>query len=214
MTNPHWQNRIIGYKQIPVSDLLANPLNARRHPPAQRDALRGSLDALGWVAPVITNKDGYLLDGHARVEELLTRDENALIPVIEVDLTEDEASLFLASFDWITSLATYDRDSLDSLLQAVNTDNEALQTMLAEQAKSFGLYDSFNPMDEWVGMPEFEHNDISAPYSITVNFFTLDGIQEFAALVGQTVTEKTRYINFPFIPNENLKQYTVTTDEP
>jgi DNA modification methylase len=136
-----WQNRIIGYKQIPVNQLLANPLNARQHPGVQRDALRGSLDSLGFVSPVIVNtRTNYLLDGHARVEEVLSKDENALIPVIEVDLSEDEERLFLASFDWITTLATYDRDSLDSLLQSVNTDNAALQTMLAGMAESQGLY--------------------------------------------------------------------------
>jgi DNA modification methylase len=60
--------------------------------------------------------------------------------VIEVDLSEDEERLFLASFDWITSLATYDRDVLDSLLQEVQTDDNRLQAMLAEMASSHGLY--------------------------------------------------------------------------
>jgi hypothetical protein len=81
-----------------------------------------------------------LIDGHARVEEMLTKNENALIPVMEVDLSEDEERLFLASFDWITSLATYDRDVLDSLLQEVQTDDNRLHAMLAEMASSHGLY--------------------------------------------------------------------------
>jgi hypothetical protein len=131
-----WQNRIVAYRQIAANELLANPANARRHPPVQRNALRGSLDTMGWVAPVVVNaKTGFLIDGHARVEEVLTRNENALIPVIEVDITEDEEKLFLASFDWITTLANYDRDSLNSLLQDVHTDNENLQSMLAGMAE-------------------------------------------------------------------------------
>ena len=144
----NWQNRITGYKEVPVSELLANPLNARRHPPAQRDALRGSLDTLGWVAPVIVNSDGFMLDGHARVEELLTKDDSALIPVIEVDITADEAKLFLASFDWITQLAIYDTDATDALLQSVNTDDERLQAMLAGMAEDMGIIPpDFMPVD-------------------------------------------------------------------
>lgn len=144
-----WQNRIIGYKQVPVSDLLANPDNARRHPPNQRDALRGSLDTLGWVAPVLLNiRTGYLIDGHARVEELLTKDDSALIPVIEVDLSESEEKQFLASFDWITQLATYDRDNLANLLQDVNTDNENVQALLAGVAEDMGIIPpDFAPVD-------------------------------------------------------------------
>lgn len=142
MTNTAtWENRILAYKQVPVTDLLANPMNARRHPTSQRIALRGSLDTLGWVAPVIVNVvTGYMLDGHARAEELLSKDEHALIPVIEVQLTEAEEKLFLASFDWITHMAQYERENLDALLRMVSTDNAAMQTMLSEMASSQGLY--------------------------------------------------------------------------
>lgn len=209
-----WQNRITGYKQVPVNQLLANPDNARRHPAIQREALRGSLDTLGWIAPVIVNTNtGYLLDGHARVEELLTKDDNALIPVIEVALSEAEEKQFLASFDWITGLATYDRDSLDNLLQQVNTDNASVQAMLAEMAASQGLYESFNPMDEWTGMPEFENETINAYHSIKVHFNNAEDLQAFAELVQQTVTDKTTYIYYPKQQKEDLKQYTVFADE-
>jgi hypothetical protein len=144
-----WQNRIVGYTQVPANQLLANPNNPRRHPTSQREALRGSLDTLGLVDAVLVNKStGYLIDGHARVEEALTLNEDMLLPVLEVDLDEDEEKLFLATFDWITTLATYDRDSLDDLLQSVNTDNEGLQAMLSEMAEDHGIIPpDFMPID-------------------------------------------------------------------
>ncbi len=147
-----WQNRIVDYKQVPANQLLANPDNARRHPPRQREALRGSLDTLGWVAPIIVNVangGGHVLDGHARIEEALTRNETMLLPVIEVDLSPDEEKLFLASFDYITYMADYDREALDSLLQQLQADDSAmqvviegderLQDMLSEMAQEHGL---------------------------------------------------------------------------
>ncbi len=145
-----WQNRIVAYKQVPANQLLANPSNARRHPPRQREALLGSLDALGIVDAVLVNvRTGYLIDGHARVEEALTRNEDMPLPVLEVDLSPDEEKLFLASFDYITYMADYDRDALDSLLQQLQADDSAmstviegderLQAMLSEMAAEHGL---------------------------------------------------------------------------
>lgn len=137
-----WKNRLgTEIKLVPANQLLANPSNPRRHPVKQRDALRGSLDTLGFVAPILVSKQSqFMLDGHARVEEALSKDENTLVPVIEVDLEAHEESLFLASFDYITYLAEYDRDSLDALLHDVQTDDARLQAMLSELANDHDLY--------------------------------------------------------------------------
>lgn len=135
-----WQNRIIGLEQMPAHQLLANPLNARRHPGKQRDALRGSLDTLGWYDAVILNqRTGYLIDGHARVEEQLTRDENAMVPVLVVDMSEAEEAQALASHDWITQLAEYDKQTLDDLLRATNSDDERVQALLSDLAQEQGV---------------------------------------------------------------------------
>lgn len=135
-----WRNRIVQYGEMPADQFLANPANPRRHPNAQRDALRGSFDALGIIAPVLVNaRTGFMIDGHARVEECLTIDDQMLIPFIEVDLSEDEEALALASFDWITQMATYDRDALDSLLHEIDTDNEALHALLGGLAEEQGI---------------------------------------------------------------------------
>ena len=136
-----WQNRIIGLEQMPAHQLLANPLNARRHPGKQREALRGSLDTLGWYDAVILNqRTGYLIDGHARVEEQLTRDENAMVPVLVVDMSESEEAQALASHDWITQLAEYDADILDALLRDVQTDDARVQATLSDLADTQNLY--------------------------------------------------------------------------
>ena len=80
------RNRIVNLTLEVPEDLLANPYNARRHPGEQRDVMRGSLNELGWVAPVIVNdRSGYMIDGHMRVEEAIS-EGTAVIPVIHVDL--------------------------------------------------------------------------------------------------------------------------------
>jgi hypothetical protein len=138
-SSPDWRNRIVRYGEMPANEFLANPSNPRRHPASQREALRGSFDALGFIAPVLINTSGYMIDGHARVEECLSRDENMMVPFIEVDLSPDEEALALASFDWITQMATYDQQTLSDLLQSIDTDNEALQALLDEMAQENGI---------------------------------------------------------------------------
>lgn len=139
------QNRIIGLEYMPANQLLANPLNARRHPAKQREALRGSLDTLGYYDAVIMNqRTGYLIDGHARVEEQLTADENATMPVLVVDMSEEEEAQALASHDWITQLAVYDNQILDDLLREFNSDDDRVQAMVAEMADDLGLIESLD----------------------------------------------------------------------
>ena len=126
-----WRNRITGLTMEVPEDLLANPMNARRHPAAQRDALRGSLDELGWIAPVIVNDiTGHVVDGHARIEEAIS-DAIPIIPVAHVELTEAEERLALGVFDPITGMADYDQARLDDLIASIDTDNDALNDLLA-----------------------------------------------------------------------------------
>lgn len=136
-----WQNRIIEHGTAPANQFLAHELNARRHPGHQRDALRGSLNEVGWVAPVIVSaKTGKILDGHARIEEALSKNEHGLVPFVKVDVSENEERTILATFDPITGLATYEREALDALLHEVDIGDAALQTMLSELAAKEGLY--------------------------------------------------------------------------
>ena len=150
-----WQNRIIEHGTAPANQFLAHELNARRHPGHQRDALRGSLNEVGWVAPVIVSaKTGKLLDGHARIEEALSKNEHGLVPFVKVDVSENEERTILATFDPITGLATYEREALDALLREVDTGDAALQAMLSELAAKENIIDlsgiEFKEYDESV----------------------------------------------------------------
>ena len=134
-----WNNRIVSSGSLPANQYLAHDLNARRHPGPQRDALRGSLDAVGWVAPVIVSvRSGKLLDGHARIEEALTKDDEQLIPYVEVDVSEAEERLILATYDPIGALATYDKQALDNLLADLNG-GPGLESLLADLASNAPL---------------------------------------------------------------------------
>lgn len=132
------RSRIVGHGDVKPEELLANPLNFRRHPGHQMDALRGSLKELGWLKTILVNKTtGHVLDGHARVEEAM-RQHMPTVPVTIVELTPEEERLALAVLDPITELATRDAAVLDDLLAQVEAQDAGLQALLDQMAGKDG----------------------------------------------------------------------------
>lgn len=60
-----------------------------------------------------------------------------------------------------------------------------------------GIYDPTDVRQEWVGMPEFSQEDKMPEQSVLIHFQTRADAQEFAKLLGQTITDKTKFLWFP-----------------
>lgn len=146
-----WRNRIVGEGTVPAGELLDHPANFRRHGDAQRTALGGALAELGWIQRVVVNRrSGRIIDGHLRAD--IARAAGAEVPVIYVDLSEDEERVALATLDPIAALAETDQAAFDELLASLQVDHEGLAAMLAdlhsaaagpEQADAPSLADRF-----------------------------------------------------------------------
>jgi ParB-like chromosome segregation protein Spo0J len=135
------KNRIVGNGEEPLDQILYNPRNWRIHPLSQQDALKGVLEEVGWVQQVIVNKrTGNLIDGHLRCQ-LAAREGAQTIPVVYVDVSEDEESLVLATLDPIAAMAATDKQKLDELMRAVQSDDERVQAMISELAEHEGMFD-------------------------------------------------------------------------
>lgn len=129
-----WKNRVVGYGEENPEQLLANPHNHRIHPKRQQDALKGSLDTLGYIQTVLVNRSTqHIVDGHLRVI-MAMREGQKYIPVTYVELTPEEEAQALLSLDPIAAMAANDRDKVDELLRLVNTDNEDVIRHLADFA--------------------------------------------------------------------------------
>lgn len=115
-----WQSRIVGSDRVAPESLLANPFNWRVHPKFQQEAVEESLDTLGWIQqPVVNRRTGHVIDGHLRVQVAIRRGESE-IPVLVVDLSEEEERQALASIDPLASLAVMDTDMLASVLDGLS----------------------------------------------------------------------------------------------
>jgi DNA modification methylase len=135
-TTVAFENQVVRWDLVPADQLLANPANYREHPGYQRDALRGSLQELGFIAPVLVNlRTGRMIDGHARTEEVLSVDPHRPIPVAYVDMSEEDEAKALLIFDRITSLAGVDKEKLADLMRDVSFATPGLQKMVADFAR-------------------------------------------------------------------------------
>jgi len=143
--NTRWKSAIVGYGEADPATLSPHPQNWRQHPKRQADALSGVLDDLGWIAPVIQNRvTGNLVDGHLRVELARQRGEPS-VPVAYVELSPEQEAEALLTFDPIAALAEADRQNMDALLRAVETENSDVQELLASLATDAGLYTGAEP---------------------------------------------------------------------
>ncbi len=143
-----WKNRIIGEADIEPDQLLANPLNWRIHPKFQQDALRGVLNDVGWVQRIIVNQaTGNIIDGHLRVS-LALRHGAKTVPVVFVDLTEDEENEILATLDPLGAMAGTDKIKLNELLSVVTSQDESVMAMLSELSSLGKTSEKYEDVEE------------------------------------------------------------------
>ncbi len=127
-----WRNRIVGHGEEKPERLLPNPKNWRRHPDFQKAVVGSALSSVGWVTEVIYNtRTKRLVDGHVRVALAIDQNEKT-VPVTYVDLSEEEEAMVLATLDTSTGLAETDQDMLDKVLDEIETDDLALQSLFQQ----------------------------------------------------------------------------------
>lgn len=139
MVPVEWKNRIVGEDLVAPAELRANPKNWRTHPQEQQDAMAGILDEVGWVQRIVVNRTtGNLVDGHLRLE-LAEKRQEAIVPVVYVELTEDEEDLVLAALDPIGGLAGIDGERLSELLANLHPESIGLQNLIAGLESDLGI---------------------------------------------------------------------------
>jgi predicted Zn-ribbon and HTH transcriptional regulator len=133
---------------VKANELRPNPKNWRTHPESQKNALRGLLAEIGFAGAELARElpDGtlMLIDGHCRAE--LAGDSE--IPVLVLDVDEDEADKILLSFDSIGAMATANKEQLTALLHEVEFENGYVSELIEELGKTAGIFDDVNEETE------------------------------------------------------------------
>jgi hypothetical protein len=111
-----------------------------------------------------------LIDGHLRAETT----PDAEVPVLVVDLDDDEAAKLLAVHDPLAAMAETNREALAELLEGVETENAAVRKLLDD---TLGV-----PLES----PEPPEVDIPEAFQVVVECRDEDQQREvFERLVGE-----------------------------
>jgi hypothetical protein len=125
------RDRVKELRRVRASELAPNPRNWRTHPEAQRDALRGVLAEIGYAGALLAREldDGRLelIDGHLRAETT----PDSLVPVLVLDVNEEEAVKVLLTHDPLSAMAEADAERLGELLDTCDIKSPHVVAMLA-----------------------------------------------------------------------------------
>lgn len=141
------KDRVVELRRVRAADLKPNPRNWRTHPKAQQEALKGILAEVGYADALLAREtpDGLqLIDGHLRAETT----PDVEVPVLVLDVTEQEADKLLLSLDPLAAMAEGDADSLRALLAQIETDSDAVRKMFDGLAKEYGAQPGPKPLDD------------------------------------------------------------------
>ncbi len=124
------RDRVRELRRVRAELLKPHPRNWRTHPQRQGDALRGVLAEIGYAGALLAREldDGslQLIDGHLRAQTT----PDVEVPVLIVDLDDNETDKLLAVLDPLSAMAEADHDALAGLLGDVETENEAVGLLL------------------------------------------------------------------------------------
>jgi len=147
-----FRNRIVELRRVKAKDLRRNPHNWRMHGEGQRSALAELLNTVGFVGAGIgrDTDDGIeLIDGHLRADLA----DDSEMPVLIVDLNDDEAAKVLATYDPLSALAIPDIDAFKLLLTGVELDEHAeLRKVATDITAKFAAKEK-TPDDDRIDVP-------------------------------------------------------------
>ena len=173
------------------------------------EKIKASILKYGFSFPVFV-WELNILDGHQRlaaVKELIEAGhEIDAIPVVKIEAKDEkEAAEKLLILN--SRYAQITQHGFDAFVEEIEIELPEMQSLLHIPEITFFDTEDFDHEEHWQGMPEFEQDDMTPFKTIKVHFYSQDDMDSFADLVGQQVTEDTRFINYPKIDREDLKSY-------
>jgi ParB/RepB/Spo0J family partition protein len=97
---------------VPTSDLNPDPSNPRKHNRVQILAIARSIEAFGFNAPILINKNKQIIAGHGRYEAAKLSG-CAQVPVICLEhLTEAQARAYMLADNKLTDRSSWDETAI------------------------------------------------------------------------------------------------------
>jgi ParB-like chromosome segregation protein Spo0J len=188
--------------QIFVAELLPSAYNSRTHSERQIEQIANSIREFGFLVPVLIDERNSIIAGHGRVlaAKRLNMDT---VPCIQVShLTDTQKRAYIIADNKLTELGGWDQEILMQELNFLDAEGFRIEMTGFDMSTILPAVD--DNLAEYVGMPEYNNENQLGIRHIVVHFKTEDAVQEFAKLVGQPITEQTRFLWHPREPEADL----------
>jgi ParB-like chromosome segregation protein Spo0J len=188
--------------QIFVAELLPSAYNSRTHSERQIEQIANSIREFGFLVPVLIDERNSIIAGHGRVlaAKRLNMDT---VPCIQVShLTDTQKRAYIIADNKLTELGGWDQEILMQELNFLDAEGFRIEMTGFDMSTILPAVD--DNLAEYVGMPEYNNENQLGVRHIVVHFKTEDAVQEFAKLVGQPITEQTRFLWHPREPEADL----------
>jgi hypothetical protein len=183
-------------EQRKLSDLIEWDKNPRTLSKHDGDHLKKSITKFGLADPLVINLDNHLIGGHQRKHIMGDPNQIVDVRVPSRQLTVEEAEEL-----GIRLNANQGKWDFDILANQFETP-DLLEWGFTEF--QLGIDPAVDYNEAWKGMPEFENTE-KAIKTLYIHFETQDAVDEFTKIIGQNITEKTKYIWYPAKERQDLK---------
>lgn len=192
-----------------LGDLAPWPRNPRQIKKAEARRLVESVSEFGQVETLAIGPANEIYNGHQRLNVLIAEHG----PAFEVDVRVSSRPLSEKEREKLTVLlhrgATGEWD-FDLLANEFDAGELIEWGFVSYELGIVGEVD--DPNEQWRGMPEFEQEAIKPYQSVIVHLMTAGDAKDFAALVEQTITEKTKWIYYPRQERQKLRNLRVKSE--
>lgn len=206
-----------------LKDFKPDQRNLNRHTQRGRGMVEASQRQRGFGRPGFAAKDKTILGGNLSIMEVapdiglgdgdvFVVETDGDIPIVhlrrDIEPGTEEAVL-LAAEDNQSALVSIDFDP-ERLAEEIAQGVDFGGVFTEDEIERYTGIEVENPYDEWGGMPEFEQEDKTAFQSIHIHFKDQEAVDQFASLIEQKITNKTRSLWYPEIEIERYadKRYT------
>lgn len=199
----------------PHRELVPYARNAMEHSETQVNQIVASIEEFGWTNPILIDESGEIIAGHGRV---LAAEQMGYDPVPTITLaglTAEQKRAYRLADNQLSRNAGWDEKLLISEisdLQELDFDIGLIGFSDLEINSLFNT-EPDNPADHWTGMPDFNQEDQNGFHRMVIHFETAQDLQDFARLVGQKITDKTKYMWFPEHHRDEVADKAYISDE-
>jgi hypothetical protein len=204
-----------------VEDLVPYENNSRTHSEAQVAQLAASIKEFGFTNPVLIDERNTIIAGEGRVLAAQKLKMESVPCIVLAGLTEAQKAAYVIADNKLALISGWDVEMLAEELVRISdldldmsltgfcevevmalldhVENELAEVLAATGENQSGDT-SAGTQNDWSGMPDF-HQPSDKPFrTVHVHLNDQASVDAFAKLIGQQLTDKTKYAWYPQQP--------------